>query len=346
MNPPAKPWTPNPRRLVPSPPARVALVGAGKIAEDHCEAISTTTGLALVRVVDRHAERARALGARYGAGFSTDVASLYTNEVDAVVICTTPDSHAALAVQAVTSGKAVLVEKPVALDLAAAERLLDTAAAEGQVVLVGQTARFQPAHLEVAAAVAGGGVGRPRLLHLSWYTGHRWPAGWRGWQMDPTRSGGHVLHNGIHALDLATWLLQDTPATVFARPLRTWAADMPTPDTFHVVVSFTGGSKAVIEVSYALRSPGILRRRLYLAGTEGSALVSVESSPGPADDRLFPPAGIEEAMRLQYAHFRDVLLEGKHPVTASWEVRAALAGAVAAQRSADSGLPVTVEAVA
>lgn len=193
---------------------RLALIGAGEIAGDHAAAIAAAPGLALRRVVDRHPERALALAGRYGAGHTTDPAALYADDVDAVVVCTSPETHVPLAADALAAGKAVLVEKPVAVDLASVDRLLTAADRAGAALLVGQTARFQPAHSELAAAIAGGRIGQPRLAHVSRYAGHVWPGGWRGWQLDPARSGGHVLHNGVHALDLVTWLLGGTPARV------------------------------------------------------------------------------------------------------------------------------------
>jgi predicted dehydrogenase len=318
------------------------LIGAGAIAADHADAIEATAGLQLTRVVDRHADRAQRLAARYGATPSTDPADLLADDVDAVVICTAPGSHVPLAVDALRAGKAVLLEKPVALDVASVDQLLEVAASTGRPLLIGQTARFQPAHLEVAAAIAEGRVGRPRLAHVTWYAGHVWPGGWRSWQLDPARSGGHVLHNGVHALDLLCWLLDDVPARVFARPMPTWAEQMPTPDSFSVIVEFAGGGLGVIELSYGLQNRGTLARRLLVSGTGGSVSADTEEEPRSVTSPGAPPAGVLDAMRHQYAHFRDVLVDGVPPLTTPQQVRGALAGAAAAQRSADTGLVVTV----
>ncbi|MGH3436633.1 MAG: Gfo/Idh/MocA family protein [Sciscionella sp.] len=318
---------------MPRTPARLALIGAGAIADEHCAAIGETADLELVRVVDRHAERAQALAARYGTGHSGEPASLYHQDVDAVIVCTSPDSHVSLATAALTAGKAVLLEKPAALELASVDELLAVASRTRAPLLVGQTARFQPAHLELAAALADGQVGTPRLIHVSWYAGHVWPGGWRGWQLDPLRSGGHVLHNGVHALDLVTWLMDDTPARVFARPLRTWTGEMPTPDSFHIIIEFTGGGQAVVELSYGLTRRGSLLRRVLIAGTDGTACVSTDDEPSADTAPPLPPAGVAGAMLRQYAHFRDVLISGAAPLTSPAQIRGALVAAIAAERS-------------
>jgi predicted dehydrogenase len=338
---------PNPLHSTPSaaapPLRRLALIGAGAIAADHADAIDATPGLQLTRVVDRHADRARRLAARYGATPSTDPADLLTADVDAVIVCTSPGSHVPIAVDALRAGKAVLLEKPVALDVDSVDHLLEVAATTGGPLLIGQTARFQPAHLEVARAIADGRVGRPRLAHVTWYAGHVWPGGWRSWQLDPAHSGGHVLHNGVHALDLLSWLLDDVPARVFARPMPTWSEQMPTPDSFSVIVEFTGGGLGVIELSYGLQARGTLARRLLVSGTGGSVSVDTDEEPRSTMFPAPPPVGVLDAMRNQYAHFRDVLVDGVPPWTTPRHIRGALAGAVAAQRSADTGLVVAVE---
>ncbi|MGH2311153.1 Gfo/Idh/MocA family protein, partial [Enterococcus faecalis] len=83
------------------------------------------------------------------------------------------------------AGKHVHVEKPVALSLADFDAMV--AATRSTSLMVGQTVRFQPAVATLARSLHAGEVGRPRLVHVSWYTGYVWPGGWRGWQLDPAR---------------------------------------------------------------------------------------------------------------------------------------------------------------
>ncbi|MEB0014965.1 Gfo/Idh/MocA family oxidoreductase, partial [Glaciimonas sp. Cout2] len=80
---------------------------------------------------------------------------------------------------------------------------------------------------ELQQQVASGDIGDPKLLHVTWYTGHVWPNGWRGWQLDTALSGGHPVHNGTHSIDLAVWLMNSRPVEVFARQFATFAANMP-----------------------------------------------------------------------------------------------------------------------
>ncbi|MFI6646695.1 Gfo/Idh/MocA family protein [Streptomyces sp. NPDC050529] len=325
---------------------RVAVIGAGAIARDHVTAFAGVPGLRLAHVVDRHPERAAALAAlAEGATWSTDPATAWSDDVDVTAVCTSPESHADLSVAALRAGRAVLLEKPAALNVADADRILAAAKAADRPLLVAQTARFQPVHLEIAKAVAEGAIGTPRLAHLTWYTGHVWSGGWRGWQLDSARSGGHVAHNGVHALDLLTWLMDDEPVRVFARPTNTWAAGMPTPDSFQILVRFAGGALATIELCYALVQRGTFVRRLMLSGTSGTLHHSSEDEPRVHAASPVAPASIDGAMTEQTRHLRDVLDGAAAPLTAPHQIRAALAAALAAQLSADEGRPVDVKEV-
>ena len=326
-------------------PTRLALIGAGAIAAAHAATISETDALMLTRVIDRHPERAQALAATYDAEASTDPGGLFADDIDAVVVCTSPDSHVDLGIAALNAGKALLIEKPAALDMTSLEQLLKTAADTGLPLMVAQTARFQPANLEVGRAVAAGQIGRPRLVHVSWYGGHVWPRAWRAWQLDESRCGGHLVHNGVHALDLATWLLDDVPRRVFARPLRTWASAMPTPDSFHIIAEYRNGAQAVIEISYGL-ARGSSFRRVYVAGTGGSIAVATHdevdteahprvSMAGVGDP--VPPALVGDSMRNQYRHFRDVVHGAVPSTTTPDQIRGTLAAALAATRSTRTG---------
>ncbi|MFF3290323.1 Gfo/Idh/MocA family protein [Streptomyces sp. NPDC003023] len=325
---------------------RVAVIGAGAIAREHVAAIAGVPGLRLAHVVDRHPERAAALAALApGATWSTDPATAWADGIDATAVCTSPDSHADLSVAALEAGRTVLLEKPAALKVADVDRVLAAASAAARPLLVAQTARFQPVHLEIAEAVAEGVVGTPRLAHLTWYTGHVWPGGWRGWQLDPSRSGGHVAHNGVHALDLLTWLMDDEPVRVFARPCRTWAGGMPTPDSFQILVRFARGALATVELCYALVARGTFVRRLVIAGTAGTLHHSSEDEPAAHGATPIAPASVDGAMTAQTRHLRDVLDGVAPPLTTPRQVRAALAAALAAQLSADEGRPVDVKEV-
>lgn len=267
-------------------------------------------------------------------------------QIHVIHICTSPDSHAELAVRAARAGKAVLVEKPVALSLADFNAIIEAARQSGVPFMVGQTARFQPVHLELKQALDQGVIGPLRALHVTWYAGHVWPGGWRAWQLDPARCGGHLLHNGIHALDLAVWLFSSVPVRVFARGFRTFAPAVPTPDSFHIVARFACGGMALLEVSYALQKRGDFLRRVQAIGERGTLVHSTEFEPRLVSNTSQPPsAAVEDAMFHEIRHWLAVVRGEEEPIVKHEEVRSTLAAALAAQESLATGRAVRVREV-
>ncbi len=146
------------------------------------------------------------------------------------------------------------------------------------------------------------------------------------------------MHNGTHIMDAATWLLDDEPVEVFARGFRTFSPDMESPDSFHVQLRTASGALATLELCYALRRRGELVRRVVLVGTEGTLAHSTTEEDGlHSDATTAPPVSVEGALGLQLAHWLDVVRGDAAPVVTTPQVRAALATALAAQRSLVSG---------
>ncbi len=322
----------------------VALIGAGGIAQDHAAAYARIPGACVSHVVDTDAGRAQSLAARIGATWSTDTAAIFaSSDVDAVDICTPSETHAALAIAAAERGKAIHVEKPAALALADFDAMVAATDRHGVSLMIGQTARFQPVNAEIAREIAAGSIGRLRMLHVTWYAGHVWADGWRAWQLDPARSGGHPVHNGIHALDLAVWLFGLKPTRVFTRGFRTFAPEMGIPDSFHMTVRFDNGGIALLEISYALRTRGDAFRRILAVGELGSLSHSTEEDPTVYSDGIhIPSPTVEDAMYHQLRHWVATLDGDEEPIVKTSEVRNALAAALAAQVSLASGRAVTI----
>jgi predicted dehydrogenase len=323
---------------------RIGIIGAGAIARDHIQAFAGIPGITVAQVVDRHPERAEALARLAGnAAAGIDLEGMLRDpSIDAIDICTSPDSHAAITIAAARAGKAIHLEKPIALRPDEVEPMLEAVAQAGVPFLLGQTTRFQPVHLEIADAIEAGTIGTPRAMHLSLYAGHLWPGGWRAWQLQIERCGGHLVHNGIHAIDLATWLMGSTPIRVFARGMKTFSPGMPTPDSFHVILRFKNGAIATLEWSYALRRRGDMLRRIAVFGEDGTLHHSTQGELDIHSDAARPVAiGTLNAFDRQMRHFADVL-DGAAPIVTPEQIRGAFAAAHAAQESCASGRAIEI----
>lgn len=325
---------------------RIAIAGSGVIAGDHIRALRHRPGAEIAYVYGSDLARAEALAALApGAIAVTDFSRVLNDStVDAVDVCNATPDHARFTIAAGNAGKHVHVEKPAALTIPIFDEMVRATEGRGTTLMVGQTVRFQPAVTAIAREVHAGTIGTPRLAHISWYTGYVWPGGWRGWQLDRSRSGGHPVHNGTHCLDLAVWLFGRTPVRVFARSFPSFAAGMPVHDSFHLTVRFDDDSLALLEISYALPKKGETFRRLVVAGTEGTVAHSTADDPGLiADGAFVPPASVENAMEAQLSHWVDVVQGTRPAIVQTHQVRSALRAAIAAQRSLDTHRPVTLD---
>ncbi len=327
-------------------PLRVAVVGSGSFAREHVIALRELPGVIVSHVAGSDQSRVDSLAALAGhAKGTTDIRSAIEDPtVDAVDICNATPDHERWTVVAGKASKHVHVDKPATLTLAAFDSMLAAVEGNGKTLMVGQTVRFQPAVTELHRSVIRGEIGHPRLLHVSWYTGHVWPNGWRAWQLDIARSGGHPVHNGTHSLDLAVWLIGAKPVEVFARNFPTFAAEMPMPDSFQMQVRFDNGSLATLELCYALRQPGQFLRRVMLVGTDGTLCHSTEDDPGlSSPGHPVAPSSIENALSLQLGHWARAVRGHEPFVVTNTQARIALATAIAAQQSLVTGQPVQID---
>jgi predicted dehydrogenase len=331
-------------RSIAAAPVGVAVLGAGAIAAEHVLAFDRLGDASVRYVVSDAAERAEEVSRRaLAARATTSLAEALGDPlVHLAVVCGRTATHLERANAAISAGKHVLIEKPPALAVAPFRSLVARARGAGRHLMVAQTARFQPAVAAIGAAVTAGDIGRPRFVHASWYVGHVWPGGWRSWQLDPSTSGGHLAHNGMHPIDTAIWLLGQRPVRIFARGWSTHAAEMPTPDSFHLTVRFDDGSLALLETSYGLRPRGAVARRLLVAGTDGTIEHDSSRDPRPSGSTA-PPLSVQGAMEAQAAHLVSLCRQEVSPLVTTDHSLDALAAALAAQRSFEAGRPIDVD---
>ncbi len=141
-----------------SKPIKVALAGAGAFGIKHLDGIQNIDGVEVVSVVGRELDKTQEVATKYGIPHvTTDLAdSLALPEVDAVILCTPTQMHAAQSLQALKAGKHVQVEIPLADSLKDAQAVVDLAKQTGLVAMCGHTRRFNPSHQWVHHKIAAG----------------------------------------------------------------------------------------------------------------------------------------------------------------------------------------------
>jgi myo-inositol 2-dehydrogenase/D-chiro-inositol 1-dehydrogenase len=192
---------------------RMAVIGVGRIGRMHAELLARRVpGAAVTWVYDVHAAGAREVAELLRVRAAGDVQELLgADDVDAVAICTSTDTHADLIVAAAEARKAIFCEKPVSLELAEVDRALAAVDAAGVPFQIGFNRRFDPAHAAVAKAVASGELGEPQLARIT----SRDPA---PPPLEYVRtSGGIFLDMTIHDFDMARFVVGSEVVAVYAR---------------------------------------------------------------------------------------------------------------------------------
>ena len=137
---------------------KIALAGAGAFGEKHLDGLQKIDGVEVISVVGRRLEPTQAVAAKYGiAHATTELAeALEQPGLDAVILCTPTQMHAAQAIQCMDAGKHVQVEIPLCDSLADGEAVLAKAQETGLTAMVGHTRRFNPSHQYLHRKIAAG----------------------------------------------------------------------------------------------------------------------------------------------------------------------------------------------
>lgn len=256
-------------------PIRIALLGTGSIAQVvHLPILSGMPGVTLQGVADLDRPRARAIAGRLGVPevYETDAAAFASDAVDAVVICTPSHLHEELTIAALRAGKDVLVEKPLAFDAAAAERVCQVAEESGRCLMVAMNNRYRPDLLALKPFASGGELGDLFLMRAGWLNRKvRLPRPtWRH-RLD-TAGGGALMDLGTQVLDLALWTLDYPPVERVIAHLHA-GEGMEVEDAASLMVWVRDGPVISLEVTWSLLADRD-QRYLQLLGTGGSASVS------------------------------------------------------------------------
>ena len=180
---------------------KLALAGAGAFGEKHLDGLKNIDGVEVISLVGRRLEPTRAIADKYGIGHAcTDLAeALAQPGLDAVILCTPTQMHAAQAIQCLEAGKHVQVEIPLADSLADAEAVLAKQQATGLTCMVGHTRRFNPSHQFLHDKFVRGEA-RVQQMDVQTYFFRRQNMNAKG---EPRSWTDHLLwHHAAHTVDL------------------------------------------------------------------------------------------------------------------------------------------------
>ena len=231
----------------------VAVVGAGRIGSLRARLAAAHPSVRFVAISDLDASRAAAVAKQVGAEFACgdNFEVIDRPEVDAVIVATSEPEHAAPVLHALERGKPVLVEKPIALTLADADRMVAAAQRTGVELRVGYTMRFQRRYLVAKEQILQGRLGR-----IVGGTGRLYNTRAHGLQILQRSAEATFVQDALtYLVDVFGWYLEGRrPIEVFARGhgVVYREAGYDTDDVTWAIVSFDDGTAVSLGVGYAL----------------------------------------------------------------------------------------------
>lgn len=251
---------------------QVALVGCGRIAGNHFDALSRVDGLDLSAVCDAVEERARAAGEKWGVPWFTSYEEMLAQApCDAVAIATPSGLHPAHGALAARAGKHVISEKPMAISLSAADELVQACDDAKVHLFVVKQNRLNATVQLLKRAVDKGRFGRIYMANATvrWARPQEYydQAPWRGtWEFD----GGAFMNQASHYVDLVQWLMG--PVESVMAKTATLARRIEAEDSGAAVLRFRNGALGVLEVTM-LTYPKNYEGSITLLGEKGTVKV-------------------------------------------------------------------------
>jgi predicted dehydrogenase len=323
---------------------RFAVVGCGSIGSRHAKNL-LALGATELALCDLDRDRAARLADTLGAGVvSSDLASLLSNfRPDAVLVCTPPSTHLAVATAAVKADAHIFCEKPFAPALDGIEALLDLVERRQRFLMMAMCYRFHPGFRRLHQLIQTGAVGR--LLGANMWAGQYLPD-WHPWadyrtEYSAQRAlGGGVLLDSIHSYDLVRWLFGE-PAEVMGMVGKVSDLEIDTEDFATALVRLDGGAVVEVHVDYLQRHP---RSRIEVIGAEGNLAWDATDQTircRIAGESQWSEESVKFAVNDMYlgemAEFIDCVANGHPPTIDGAEGRATLALALAVRESAERG---------
>ena len=255
---------------------KVGMIGAGRIGKVHITSISTRVKDAVIKTVadpflsDETAAWAKSMGVEHTTKDYREI--INDPEIQAVLICSSTDTHAPISVEAIKAGKHVFCEKPISHDVKAIQQVIDALKGTGLKYMVGFNRRFDHNFEAVQKAVAAGKIGKPEIIKIT--------------SRDPEPpsaeyvkvSGGMFLDMTIHDFDMVRYLSGAEVEEVYVQaanlvdPAIGEAGDV---DTAVITMKMSNGAIAVIDNSR--RAAYGYDQRAEVFGSDGMVAVTNDS---------------------------------------------------------------------
>jgi myo-inositol 2-dehydrogenase/D-chiro-inositol 1-dehydrogenase len=339
------------RVVMPAQTLKIGLIGAGRIGRLHAEHLTRSLPSSeLLMIVDAFETVARECAERYAIpAYHHDYQVLLADpNIQAVLICTSTDTHARIIEEAAQAGKHIFCEKPIALDLSSIDRALHAVQHAGVKLQIGFNRRFDANFRRVRQAVVQQEIGQPEVLHII--------------SRDPEPppieyirvSGGLFLDMSIHDFDMARYLIGSEVEEVYAQAnALNFPAIAEAGDIAHAIVQLRFANGVIGTISNSRHAAYGYDQRVEILGTKG--MISIDNNYantaliGDAQSvhRDLPLHFFLERYATSYlqelAAFIDAILQDKPVAVTGEDGRAAAILSLAAQASRLEHRPILLE---
>lgn len=252
----------------------VGLIGSGFISAIHAEALRAVPNARVLAVASPTREHAKQFASRFDIPHAFDrvESMLEMDDIDMVVVGAPNRAHCDLAIRAAKANKHVVVEKPLCMNLAEADRMIDACAAANVKLMYAEELCFAPKYVRLKKLLDDGALGRPVLFKQS--EKHDGPHSDHFWDVD--RSGGGVtMDMGCHGIQFFRWLHPGVPVTSVYAQMSTNVHSERTrgDDNAIIILEFADGVVAMAEESWT--KLGGMDDKAEIHGSEGVAYADV-----------------------------------------------------------------------
>jgi predicted dehydrogenase len=322
---------------------KIGLIACGKIARCHHvpEMLKLANKAEITALYDVKKSAAKSLKKELSldSKIYDSIDALLQSDVDAVIISTPNNSHCQFTMQAIKAGKHVLVEKPMAVNLKDADKMIAAAKAAKLHLQVNQSLRYIPTYIKIKELVDSGIIGEPMHIRCIRASASSPDKGWSPgakWFITKEYAGGVVRDIAVHMADMMGWYFGDI-ASIYAIT-KILGKDCEVTDNVSAVMEFANGATGVLELSWST-IPGAAFLEIY--GRKGAIRLGFDGGDIEVctDGKKFKKRKARKA-RTSQAWFLDGI-KGKPGIPCPEEIgRKALAYCEAILESGDKNKPV------
>jgi predicted dehydrogenase len=330
-----------------------AIVGCGWVAEEYIKAFVCDTRTEVRALVSRSEEKPRRYQQKYCLDCvitSDHTEMLEQSDVDIVVVCTPHNLHTPFVVDAAESGRHVIIEKPVALNMDEVRQQQDAINKAGVKSVVSFVLHWNPLLETIDNLIEKEAFGNIFMIEVDYM--HRIWCGPERWLGTREQGGTAMLAAGCHAVDAMRWFARNEAVEVTAYQAKT-ENPLEYPGTNTAIVRFENDAVGRCTSCFDAEMPYVFNIGIY--GTEGSLrndqVYAPKLFPGQTGfmkiPAILPDSGdvAHHPFQGEVSHFLDCILEDRTPLPDINDAAKTMALCLAADRSAEEGRPVPIEEI-